>query len=329
MADEADPKAETKGAGTTMDAAVVQIREVVKWLIGGFAAVGVALAAGSQLSEIGDLEGWRLAAAFGGVLATLIGIAVAILYATRVMTPRAISLNRLVGEEAGSEIGKQVKDDPSLLLGHGKSLAEFAEKRKAAVDAEDAAWAAYEAAAAEHKKTLKSEVQRAEAERQRIDKAMAWLFSYARFVEVSHLFKTALRTMLIAAAIAALGIAGFAWAAHPESASDEADATIVAKAPLAIEVDLSAAGEETMGDDLGASCDAKALPAVALSGAAEALEVVTIPSKTCALDRFVLTPDLGTFKATETVDEGEGEGEGEGEPPIHRGGNPQPPASAG
>lgn len=326
MTDEADPKSETKDAGTTMDAAVVQIREVVKWLIGGFAAVGVALAAGSQLSEIGDLEGWRLVAAFGGVLVTLIGIAVAILYATRVMTPRAISLNRLVSEEANSEIGKQVRADPSLLLGHGKSLTEFAEKRGAAVKAEDSAWAAYEAADAGEKKTLKSGVQRAEAERQRIDKAMAWLFSYARFVEVSHLFKTALRTMFIAAAIAAIGIAGFAWAAHPESTSDEADTTVVAKAPLAIEVDLSAAGKETLADDLGANCDVRALPAVALSGTSEALEVVTVPSATCALERFVLTPELGAYKADKAVGEGEEKDE---EPPVHREENPQPPASAG
>lgn len=326
MADEADPKSDAKGAGTTMDAAVVQIREVVKWLIGGFAAVGVALAAGSQLAEIGDLEGWRLAAAFGGVLVTLIGIAVAILYATRVMTPRAISLNRLVGEEGSSEIGKQVRGDPSLLLGHGKSLAEFAAKRKAAVEAEDAAWATYEVADAEEKKTLRSGVKRAEAERQRVDEAMTWLFSYARFVEVSHLFKTALRTMFAAAAIAALGIAGFAWAAHPEGTDDEAaEATVVAKAPLAIEVDLSSAGEETLGDDLGASCDTGDLSAIALSGTAEALEVVTVPSKSCALGRFVLTPELGAYKAIEAVDEGEEEEE----PPIHRNQNPQPPASAG
>jgi hypothetical protein len=322
MAEETDEKSKAKDAGSTMDAAVVQIREIVKWLIGGFAAVGVALAAGSQLSEIGGLEGWRLVAAFGAALVTLVGIAVAILYATKVMTPQANSLNRLVGEEGSSEVGKQVKRDPSLLLGHGNSLTEFAEKRNAAVDAEDAAWAAYEAADAETKKNLKSGVQRAEAERQRIDKAMTWLFSYARFVEVSRLFKTALRAMFAAAAIAALGIAGFAWAAHPESKKDEgAKTTVVAKAPLEVEVDLSAAGKETLGDDLGGSCSTRAVPAVALSGTAEALEVVTVPSDACALDRFVLTPELGTFKATEAVEEDE--------EPIHRNENHQPPVSGG
>jgi hypothetical protein len=333
MTEEAGGKPEAKDAGDTMDAAVVQIREVVKWLIGGFAAIGVALAAGSQLSEMGALTGWRLVAAFAAVLVVLIGIAVAILYATKVMTPRAISLDRLVHEEGESEIGQQIKADPSLLLGHGKSLSQFAKRREAALAAENSAWAAYEAAAAEEKKSLKGGVRRAEAERKRIDDAMDWLFSYARFVEVSHLFKVALRAMFLSAAIAALGIAGFAWAAHPdEEAAKEEPATIVAKAPLQGEIDLSAAGRETLGDDLGPSCDTEAVPAVALAGSAEALEVIAVASETCALNRFLLTPELGSFAATEAVqaeaEPGDGKGEAD-EEPIQRDGNPRPPTSGG
>ena len=52
-----------------------------------------------------------------------------------------------------------------------------------------------------------------------------------------------------------------------------------------------------------------------------ALEVVTVPSDTCALDRFVLTPELGTYRATEAVQEDE--------ETIHRHGNHQPTTSGG
>ncbi|HEY8808479.1 MAG TPA: hypothetical protein VIM28_00535 [Solirubrobacterales bacterium] len=295
MAEE-DDKSKVKDAGSTTDAAVVQIREVVKWLIGGFAAVGVALAAGSQLSEVGDLEGGRLIVAFASVFVVLLGIAAAILYATKVLTPKPVSLKHLVAEASDSEVGRAVADDPTLLLGHGNSIPEFAQKRREAVEAEDAAWAAYEAADA--KASLEGAVKKATTDRQRIDKAMGWLFSYARYTEVSSLFKTSLRVMFVSAAVAAVGIAGFAWAAHPEDEKNEEAVAVVAKAPAKVNVDLSAAGEETLKDDLGEDCNTSELPALAVAGTPEALDVVTIPSKTCELDRFVLTPDLGTFENT-------------------------------
>ena len=110
-----------------MDTAVTQIRDVTKWLIAAFAAVGVALAAGSQLSEIGVLSGWRLVAAFVAVLFTLGAIAAAILYATRVLTPSAISLDGLVADEERSKIGKEIRAHPSFLLGHGETIKGFSE----------------------------------------------------------------------------------------------------------------------------------------------------------------------------------------------------------
>ncbi|HEU4599039.1 MAG TPA: hypothetical protein VFS26_04780, partial [Solirubrobacterales bacterium] len=212
------------------------------------------------------------------------------------------------------------REDPSLLLGHGSSLDEFADRRRTALAAENDAWEAYEQADADQKKNLKGAVLRAEAERERIDEAMSWLFSYARFVEVSRSFRVALRSMFAAAAIAALGIAGFAWAAHPEDGTDQ-EASVVAKAPLAVELDLSGVGRETLADDLGDGCKLEALPAVAIAGTVDALEVVTVPSKSCALDRFVLTPELGTYQAVEVV--------AGDEEPIHRKGNPSPPVTGG
>jgi hypothetical protein len=308
MADEAAAGSAPAGSSTAaasaanMDAAVLQIREVAKWLIAAFAAVGVALAAGSQLSEIGSLSGWRLVAAFAGVILTLAGIAGAILFATRVLTPRQIALNRLVRDECKSKIGEEVRGDGSLLLGHGKSLKEFAEKRDQALAAENAAWSAYEAADKTEKKGLKPSVEKAQADRERIDDTLSWVISYARFLDVSALFRASLIAMFVAAAVSAIGIAGFAWAAHPEDKPAETEVAAVSVAPAAVEVELSPLGERTLSDALGVTCTTSPVAALALSGPANALEMVTIPSQACGLRRFVLTPVMGTVKADATVE---------------------------
>lgn len=284
--------------GTSTDAAVIQIREVVKWLIGGFAAVGVALAAGSQLSDIGSLEGLRLAAAFAAVFLTLVGISLAIGFAVKVLTPAPAGLRRLALEEDTSEVGKAIADDPSLLLGHGGSIKEFEERRKAALKGEDEAWERFDAKPDD--KALQAKALKATADRERIEEAMTWLFSFARYTEASRSFKNSLRAMFAAAALAAIGIAGFAWAAHPEGKKEMGAAEpIVAKAPAEVEIDLSNQGEEALGDNLGAKCDLDAVHAVAVAGTPEALEVVSLPMDSCQIVRFDLTSDLGTFQSLE------------------------------
>ena len=312
MAEE-DEKEKVKEAGSTTDAAVVQIREVVKWLIGGFAAVGVALAAGSQLADLGSVEGLRLAVAIVSVVAVLAGIAGAIFFATRVLVPKPISLKQLITEASTSEIGKAVVDDPDLLLGHGKSIPDFAEKRQAVLVEEDAAWKAYEEGDKDAKPALLPRVKKAEAARKRVDGAMNWLISYARYLQVSKLFRDSLVAMFVAAAVAAAGIGGFAWAAHPEDKEDVAT-PVVERTPAAVVVDLSPEGEESLGDDLGEECNTNKLEAIAVSGSSEALEVVTIPSDTCELDRFVLTPDLGEADNVEEITREENR-----DSPIHPG----------
>lgn len=313
MPDDKGPKEQVKQAGAPLDAAVVQIREVAKWLIGAFAAVGVALAAGSQVAEVGDLDGIRLIVAFAAVGVIVVCIAVAIGFATDVLTPRSVGLDQLVDEEEGSDVGKRIAEEPSLLRGHGSTIAEFAANRQAAVDAENDAWERYQAAPkGDEKQALAPEVRRAEAERKRIDEALDWLLSFGLYTEVAALFKRARWAMLGAALVAALGIVGFAWAAHPESEEEASSTPAVAKAPAEVTVELNAEGMEALADDLGAACDTEALPAIAVAGDAEALQVVTVPGDDCELHRFVLTPELGTYASEESVADDEGEMEREG-----------------
>jgi hypothetical protein len=297
MAD-TDGKQEVKESASLTDVAIVQIREVVKWLIAAFAAVGVALAAGSQLSEMGHLSGWRLIAAGGGIALVLVGIALAILKAVQVLTPEPISLKELADSPKYAGVRKRVEDDPSLLLDHGASVAELGAERSSQLDAEKEAWKKFTDDEAD-KDALRA-AERASANRLATDEAVGWLLEFTRYTEASRLFKRSLVWMTGAAAIAALGIGLFAWAAHPEEKAAEA-AAVVAKAPAEIKIDLSDAGERQMADQLGPRCDGEELAAVALAGTSDDLEVVTVPDKHCSLVRFTLTDTLGTYESTDPV----------------------------
>ncbi len=283
------------------DTAVVQIREVTKWLIGGFAAVGVALAAGSQLSDIGHLDGDRLVVAGLGVVLTLIGIVAAIVYATRVLTPKPVGLGELVAGEKSSATSKRIEEEPDLLLGYGTSIAGFQKKRRETIAAADTAWKEYEDS--EDNEKLRARAMRTQEDKTRINAAMQWLFSFSRYTETERLFKRSLHAMVVAAAVAALGIVAFAWAAHPEESEETQgpQAAVVGTAPALVEVDLSHEGKEALADDLGKQCNADAVEAIAIGGSAESPELVSVPTEDCKLDRFVLTSEVGTYKSLEPL----------------------------
>lgn len=285
-------------AVASVETAVDRIREVTKWLIGAFAAVGVVLAAGSQLSEVGDLTGWRLFAAFVAILMALVGIAIAILYATKVLTPKSVSLRGVVAGGSGSPLGKEVESDPGLLQGHGNSLEEFNLKRQEAIAAENDAWARYETSSGDEKKQLATQVKRAEAKRKRMDATLTWILSYARYLDVSATFRKALTAMFVGAVLAAAGIALFAWAAHPEGESEDPPGAVAA-APREVTVNLSSAGEDALKESVGTSCDTGSMSAIALSGDADAVEMVSVPTGSCKVHSFVLTPMLGTWTAVD------------------------------
>ena len=300
MADD-DAKAESKGPGGTADAAILQIREVVKWLIAAFAAVGGLLIAGSQLAEIGQLTGWRLAAAIAAIFLVLLGVAVAILEAVRVFIPLPLGLKDVAEGKDLERIRSKIAADPSLMHWQAASVPELRARQEALLKDETEAWQIFKRD--ENDKEALRLAERASADRVVVQEAVTSVVAFARYTLASELFKRSLRGMLAGATIAALAIALFAWAAHPEDKDDEETAPVVAKVPTSIVVNLSPAGEDALGEKLGAGCDANAVPAVALGGEADALEVVTVPSDTCSLQRFTLTETLGVATSTEAATE--------------------------
>src|SRR4051812_24708517 len=87
-------------------AAIDRARDLAKWLIVAFGAIGATLVAGSQLSDIGKTDGWRLFAAFAGLALGLGGVALAVWSAVRVLTPDDLTLRQLAGNENKSPAGK-------------------------------------------------------------------------------------------------------------------------------------------------------------------------------------------------------------------------------
>jgi hypothetical protein len=280
-------------------AAIDRLGEVAKWLVAAFAAIGTSLVAGSQLSEIGELEGLRLFWAFLGIASALLGVALAIWVTVKVLMPQHASLARLARDEEKSAAGELVKEDPDLLMGHGKKISELEASHDRALKAESEAWDQYDANPTDE---TRAAVDRAVAERKRIDDAVQTFLPIALYAEVRDKFRAALAAMFAGALLAAAGIALFAWAAHPEEEKSEPSAEpAAAKIPIEVELSLSDDGKNALGSRIGRACDTGRVRALAIGGEPAALDVVTMPTAKCSTVHFTLTDELGTAVGVDKV----------------------------
>jgi hypothetical protein len=280
-------------------AAIDSARELAKWLIVAFGAIGATIVAGSQLSEMGEIDGWRLFGAFAGLVLGLVGVAIAIWYAAKVLTPSDLTLAQLARSEANSPAGKLVREDPDVLLGHGNTIVQLQSNRKDAIERESSAWSAYEADKADAE--LKQRAIDAQADRRLVDDAVQQFLPMALYAQVEQTLKTAIRVMFAGAVVAAAGIGLFAWAAHPAE-SEGTPAPVVAKDPSEVVVRLTNDGRAQLADRLGKGCDLDAVHALAVAGSAAELQVVPLPEDGCETVRFAVTGDVGTVVSGEQID---------------------------
>ena len=82
------------------------IRSSAKWLVTAFAGVGAILVAGIPLTKLGDLHGWRLAAAPIAIAIALATIAYIIFQVAKVFTAPYITLANLVAGYIPPKTGK-------------------------------------------------------------------------------------------------------------------------------------------------------------------------------------------------------------------------------
>jgi hypothetical protein len=262
MPDASEPQADPGDPG----AAIERYRDLAKYLITVFAAVGGLLVAGTQLASIGKLS-WDDHP--GRVIATVLGLAVAIAAVARViwlvlrvLRPIELSLEAI---EADAGLSAYLQARPSL-LGGLPTVQALREQVSSPVldDDERAAWAKI------------------------ADRAVG----AAAYHRMQSSFEGTWRPLLAAAFVGAAGIVAFTWGANPPAASATSD-PIVRPAPALVSFTLTADGRDTLGSALGEGCARGAVRALVIGGSETAPLVVTLPERGCQAAQFVLQPQWG------------------------------------
>jgi hypothetical protein len=207
-----------------------KIRDAAKWLVASFAAVGAALIAGSQLSSIGKLpvcwhltlECTRLGWAILGAIAGLGGVVWAIWTAVMMLVPNNLPASALQKEWRRGEksaLFRFFRDNPAYLQGY-TDFADVTSKEEQAYAKRDALSARYDQAPSGEQETISNELDAVDQEIQDLLNRSDAVISYANLILLTDQFRSkALRRLLLAAVVSALGISIFAWAANPPAAT--------------------------------------------------------------------------------------------------------------
>jgi hypothetical protein len=288
-------------AGDALTRAADRIRATAQWLITAFAAVAAVLVAGSQLSDIGHLGGWRLAVAFISVVIAVAAVAYAIGQAAGVATAGRVSLGDLANpnETTLNDVRQRVNGDPALLAGYG-DVAALSTDYAATLSQRKAALADYYANVGNQGKETTARV--ADAQAQAVDQAVQRLLNVASFYTLSKKFNDSRPRMFVGALVGALAIVGFAWAAHPP---DKKTKPAVA-APAEVTIKLTKEGKKLLSAPLGKQCVARSVPAIVLATTAGTAEVVTLPRGGCRIRRFTVSADVGTIDVGAKATDGGG-----------------------
>lgn len=247
-------------------AAIERYRDLAKYLITVFAAVGGLLVAGTQLASIGELS-WDDDAT--RVLATVIGLAVAIAAVAaliwlvlRVLRPIEVSLQDVQADE---DLRAYLQARPALLGGRTTVQDLIDQTSNPLLDDDDrAAWAKV------------------------VDRAV----SAAAYRLMQRNFDRTWRPLMIAAFVGAAGIVVFTWGANPPDPTT-ASAPIVRPAPVLVSVSLTAEGREALSSALGEACANSPIRALAIGGTESAPLVITLPEHGCRAVQLNLQPEWG------------------------------------
>jgi hypothetical protein len=223
---------EMSTAEDPIDRANDRIRDTAKWLIACVSAVGAALIAGSQLSGIGRLPlGWpvsvehaRLWIATVSLASALCGAAYAIRAAVPVLLPVFVPISDLaaawtVDRGPLHPVVAFFRRDPKYLQGFATPHA-LIEARTALVERLHGVPDAASGGTAEDRTDRITDLNRRIAE---LDRRISVIEQTATFKALAATFGRALRVLFVAAAVASVGMVGFAWAANPPAPAAGAD----------------------------------------------------------------------------------------------------------
>jgi hypothetical protein len=298
-----------------------QLRDVAKWLIGAFAAVGTVMLAGTQLSSLGALSTerpGRLVTATVAAVVVVLATLRAIFLLTKVLTLQFSGLHDLVRVSREREMAEVLRADSGYLAGRanvGQLLHDYEEARNEERRAR-ARRQELEQEAVGHTTVpgdLAARLATAKAQEELADRRTTYLQGFVLtlvrmtgYFQVRRTFEDVRRGVLLMAMLSAFGLIAFAWAANPpkEDAASEAS-PVVRPAPAQAVLVLTAAGrselEAVLGEECAALAGSSGVPVVALAADDDGSEVVVLGEEPCATNRLHVAADLGRLVPTNSV----------------------------
>lgn len=260
---------------TPEERTVEGIRDAAKWLAGALGAIGAVIAAGVQLSSLGEASGARLAVALVGAALGFGGLLLALWATVRVLLPGPTTLSALRKEElaqrsAGGKWSGSVaylRDNEELLRSftsidalahdHGEYLKKY---RKAYEKYNDPN------SSTEDKQDARDDAENAQKMANKIAEVATSTLRFAAVGAVVERTATAMRLVLIGALATAAGLTTLAWASNPPDSSPPRLAGTDLSGAQLVRVDL--AGADLQGANLtGANLRGAKLSGADLTGA--------------------------------------------------------------
>jgi hypothetical protein len=271
-----------------------KLRETAKWLVTVFGALGGALITSLSVSNLAQVSGGKLLLALLGFALGMGGTALVIFSVARVLLVTDTSLSDISGQTADSELvgtlGKY-----QALLGGFPNTTKLAETHLAAQGQRIESYERMLHPPDDPEFSFDAEklrFERASKELMLTSPVVDRVLGFAGFLRLRGRFVTALVSMAFGFVAVSVGIGLFAY--NAKAPAENQQAAIVAGRPVQAVVDLNATGEDTYRQLLGDRCDLNHIEVLALASSANGVNVITEPGRSCNLEEFVVTPELGS-----------------------------------
>lgn len=278
-----------------MDAAADRIREAAKWLLVSFGGVGVVVATGVALSDLGAVQSTTLSVfAVLTVLLALIGVVVAILAAGSVVNRSFVTLAGVAAEPwPDSEKSVNLAGFASVTDLNDAYVEATTTSRLAAESLLQHKFTSAEVKEGDTEALLKKHAEAA-AQRVSMYNAIAGpLLRQASFLRVSQAYEKAKWGMGLGVGLTALGLLAFVLI----TSRPVVGGPVVGDVPTDVTIVLTDEGERYVAATLGKSCTPEELSGTAIDHAGETTVVAVPTVGDCREGIIRISPDLGSVRA--------------------------------
>jgi hypothetical protein len=296
---DASPDPGTRDPSPWLDA-VDRYRDVAKWLIAAFGAIGAVIAGTAPLSGIGNLKANRVDYVVAGGMIALSGVAVVLAATVTILAPQTVYRHQLRAARQGplrrrfTGLGRfenLLATHPADLLPTGINTVDQLDEAITNLVTAGTAMAARAALPADggEQAARKRAALAINAERRRHENARRQLLDVARFEQAHTRFNRAVLAVLVGGVAAATGLALTLYGIANQPQQPSLPKPTLSD-PSPITVTLTPTGTQTLQRRLGLACDTSRLSALLLGGdrISGPWDVVVLPQPGCTPIRVVL-----------------------------------------